>query len=153
MRRATTVLGLLGALAGCAAPLRYTPVAQPAGVRLAADYRVVGDRLRVEVETGGYRLEQAWIVRPDGARLGPLVVEPGAGRGGTGLGIGVGVGSVGGSGGVSIGTGVGVGTTVGGTPPASTTVAWFPLPEAGPAPWSLEVTVVGIQPTLIVLGP
>jgi len=140
-------------LAGCATSLPYAPAEQPAGVRLAADYRVVGDRLQVSIDTAGYRLEQAWILRPDGVAVGPLTVEPPSPGGDTGVGIGLGVGSVGRSGSVSIGTGLGVGTGIGGGRGGRYTTAVFPLEAIGPPPWRLQVKVVGIQPTVIVLGP
>lgn len=141
------------ALAGCASALPYTPAEQPAGVRLAAGAAVVGDRLRVPIDTAGYRLEQAWILRPDGVAIGPLTVEPPAPGGGSGLGIGLGVGSVGRSGSVSIGTGIGVGTGIGGPRGGRHPVAVFPLEQIGPAPWRLQIKVVGIQPAVIVLDP
>jgi hypothetical protein len=139
-------------LAGCASSPRYTPAEQPAGVRLSACYLVAGDTLRVSIESGGYRVEDALILRPDGAVVRPLAIEPPGPRGGSGLGIGIGVGgSVGSGGGVSIGSGVGVGTGVGSGQPYA--VAVFPLDQAGPPPWSLHVKVVGIQPVIIVLPP
>lgn len=154
--RALTPLALAAAVAGCAAgTLPYTPARQPAGFPISADYRVVGDRLRVEIDTGGYRLEEALIVRPDGAGIPAQTIEhPGARGGGSGVGIGIGVGGASRSGSVGIGTGVGVGTTLGGDGRVGgTTLAWFPLDHAGPGPWRLRVKVVGVQPTDIVLGP
>ncbi len=157
------LLGLAAALAlavvaaGCAAStLRYTPERQPAGILLSADYAVAGDRLRVEVDTGGYRLEWAEILRPDGREVRAETIEhPGVGRSGSGFGIGVGVGTARRTGSVGVGGGVGVGTTVGGGEPRpeATTVAVFPLEAAGPAPWRLRVKVVGIEPVVIVLDP
>jgi hypothetical protein len=141
------------ALAGCASGFRYTPAEQPAGVRLAADYRVVGDTLRVSIESGGHRVEDVLILRPDGAVVRPLAIEPPGPGGGSGLGIGIGLGgSVGSGGGVSVGTGVGLGTGIGGGGRRHA-VAVFPLEPAGPAPWILHVKVVGIQPVVIVLPP
>jgi hypothetical protein len=145
--RGLPVVALL--LTGCASSLPYTPAEQPAGVRLAADYRLAGDRLVVSIDTAGYRLEQAWILRPDGVAIGPLTVEPPSPGSGSGLGIGLGVGSVGSSGSVSIGTGIGID---GGSRSRYTT-AVFPIETIGPPPWRLQVKVVGIQPAVIVLGP
>ena len=55
---------------GCAGPsLPYTPAEQPAGATLSAGYRVVGDRLQIEVDTDGRRLEVATVVRADGTPL------------------------------------------------------------------------------------
>jgi hypothetical protein len=145
--------GLLGALAlaGCASALPYTPAEQPAGIRLAAGAAVVGDRLRVPIDTAGYRLEQAWILRPDGVAIGPLTVEPPAR--GDGIGLGIGLGTAGRSGSVSIGTGFGLGTGIGSPRGGRHPVAVFPLDQIGPAPWRLQVKAVGIQPAVIVLDP
>jgi hypothetical protein len=33
-----------------------------------------------------------------------------------------------------------------------TTIAWFPLAPAGPAPWRVYVKLAGIEPTTIVVG-
>ncbi len=153
-RRLTTVLVAL-ALAGCAAQtLRYTPDQQPSGSPISADYRQLEDRLRVEIDTGGYRLEEAQILRADGVAVPARTIEhPGYRGGGSGLGLGLGVGSIGRSGGVGIGTGVGVGTTLGPGRAEGNTFADFPLAEAGPAPWRLRVKVVGVTPVVIVLDP
>src|SRR5258708_5683367 len=63
---------LLALLAGCShATLPYKPDPQPRGARVSAAYQVVGDRLRVELDTDGQRLGQAWIVKPGGASLAP----------------------------------------------------------------------------------
>jgi hypothetical protein len=106
----------------------------------------------VSIDSGGYRVEDALILRPDGGVVRPLAIEPPGPYGGSGLGIGIGVGgSVGSGGGVSIGTGVGVGSGGGGSRPYA--VAVFPLAQAGPPPWTLHVKVVGIQPVVIVLPP
>jgi hypothetical protein len=132
------------------------PARQPAGVTFSADYRVAGDRLRVELDTGGYRVEWAELVRPDGSALRAETIEhPGAlTGGGPTFGIGVGVGSSRRTGSVGVGGEVGVGTAVGG--PAlrgDTTLAAFPLAAAGPAPWRVRVKAVGIEPVEIVLDP
>src|SRR5207302_861428 len=67
-------------LAGCShATLPYQPDPQPHGARVSADYQVVGDRLRVEIDTSGRRLEQAWILKPDGTSVAPQTVEHPAG--------------------------------------------------------------------------
>ena len=153
--RALTLLLVAALLAGCAAStLPYAPAQQPAGFPISADYRVVGDRLRVEIDTGGYRLEDAQIVRPEGAGIPAQTIEHPGPRGGSGVGVGIGIGSAGRSGSVGIGTGVGIGTTLGGGGRAEgSTLAWFPLDHVGPGPWRLRVKVVGVQPTDIVLDP
>lgn len=150
-------LALALVVAGCAAStLRYTPERQPAGYPVSADYAVAGDRIRVEVDTGGYRLEWAEIVRSDGSAVRAETIEhPGPPAGGTGLGIGLGVGSGRRTGSVGVGGGVGIGTTLGGGGPVGdgNTVAVFPLDAIGPGPWSLRVKIVGIEPVVIVLDP
>jgi hypothetical protein len=143
-------------LAGCApATLPYVPARQPAGVVLSAAYRVAGDRLRVELDTGGYRVEWAEVVRPDAsAARAETLAPPGAPAGGPEFGIGVGVGSSRRTGSVGVGGGVGVGATLGGASRrGDTTVAVFPLDAAGPAPWRVRVKAVGIEPVEIVLDP
>jgi hypothetical protein len=147
------VLLLALALGACATSPRFTPAEQPAGVRLAADYTIAGNTLRVWIESEGYRVEDVLILRPDGAVVRPLAIEPTSPGPGSGLSIGLGVGgSIGSGGGVSVGSGVGVGSGIGGGRP-SHAVAVFPLDQAGPPPWSLHVKVVGIQPVVIVLPP
>src|SRR6267142_1674980 len=63
-------------LAGCShATLPYKPDPQPRGARVSAAYQVVGDRLRIELDTSGQRLEQAWLRQPGGGSLAPDAVE------------------------------------------------------------------------------
>ncbi len=153
-RRLLALAALAGVLAGCAGSmLPYTPVQQPAGFPISADYKVVGDRLRVEIDTRGYRLEDAQIVRAEGAGIPAQTIEhPGPRGAGSGVGVGLGIGSAGRSGSVGIGTGVGIGTTLGGGGRVEgNTLAWFPLDHVGPGPWRLRVKVVGVQPTDILL--
>ncbi|MGH7311595.1 MAG: hypothetical protein ACREJV_00350, partial [Candidatus Rokuibacteriota bacterium] len=121
-------------------------------------YQIVGDRLKIELDTDGYPLEEAKILRPDGSELHPQTIEHTAyasgGYGGSGVSIGVGLGggSWGRRGGV--GGGVGVGIPVGGSSRGDgPTFAYFPLDQVGPAPWRLRVKLAGIEPTVIVLGP
>src|SRR5262245_46902673 len=154
MRLPRRVAALALVLAGCASTLPYTPAQQPAGFPISADYEVVGDRLRVEIDTRGYRVEDVRVLRPDGAALPAQTVEHPSPRGGSGLSVGLGVGGSGGSGSVGIGGGVGIGTAVGGgSRGAGTTLAWFPLADVGPGPWLLLVKVVGVQPVDILLDP
>ena len=57
-------------LAGCAhATLPYAPDPQPRGARVSADSQVIGDRVRIEIDTDGRRLEQSWIIKPDGVSV------------------------------------------------------------------------------------
>ena len=153
MRRAFPALPLLVlVLAGCSstvASLPYKPEVQPVGASISAGYTVVADRLQVEIDTGGRRLERVQIVRPDGALLEAQTIEyrPPTSGGGSPVGIGLGVGSFGVMGG-GVGTGVGVstGTTVGGGGGmvGSTTSAWFPLAQAGPGPWRVRIKLQGV---------
>lgn len=142
------------AVAGCAAPaLRYAPERQPSGTPISADYDIVGERLRVEIDTGGYRVEAAEIVRADGALVRASSIDDAPRRGGTGIGFGLGFGIGGASfrGGVGVGAGAGAGSAVGRA--EANTFADFPLAEIGPAPWRLRVKVVGTQVVEIVLEP
>jgi hypothetical protein len=144
-------------LTGCAttATLPYAPAQQPSGARISAAYQLVLDRLRIEIDTDGRRVEEAKILKADGAELRPLAIDtaPPVTTGSPGgLGIGIGGGSFGGRGGVGVGTGVSVGVPVGGSDIQGHTFAWFPLAEAGPAPWRFYVKLVGIEPTVILVG-
>src|SRR2546422_10253772 len=76
MRRRSLIGVALIVLAGCArAMLPYKPEPQPRGARVSAAYQIVGDRVRIEIDTGGRALEQVWIMKPDGSSLGPQAVE------------------------------------------------------------------------------
>ena len=76
MKLTTCLFALTIALTGCSTTtLPFKPVSQPAGVYLSADYVLLADRLRVEVDTGGYRLEDAQIVRSDNAVVRPQTIE------------------------------------------------------------------------------
>jgi hypothetical protein len=145
-------------LTGCAATtLPYTPAQQPSGARVSAGYQLVADRLRMEIDTGGRRVEEAKILKADGAELRALAIDtapPVTTGSPVGLGIGIGGGSFGSRGGVGVGTGMSVGVPVGGSGSdiQGNTFAWFPLAEAGPAPWRLYVKLAGIEPTVILVG-
>ena len=155
--RSVLVVAALLAFSGCArATLPYKPEQQPAGATVSAAYEVVGDRLKIEIDTDGRRLEEAKILRPDGSELHPQTIEhaPYVASGGSGISIGIGGGTFGGRGGV--GGGVGVGVPVGGGGPSGvqgTTLAYYPLDQVGPAPWRVRVKLAGTEPVLIVLGP
>ena len=159
MKHTRGLVALLIALTGCStATLPYKPVSQPSGVSLSADYVLLADRLRVEVDTDGYRLEDAQIVRPDNAAVRPQTIEqpPPASAGGSSFGVGLGGGTFSGGrgGGVGVGTGVGVNIPMGGdTRVAGYTVLYFALDQIGPAPWRLSVKVAEASPAEIVLPP
>lgn len=146
---AGSILTLALLLAGCAATLPYVPERQPAGVTISAAIGVRDDRLLVKIDSEGYRVERAVLVRGD-AEVAPesLVAPTDLPTSGLSVGIGVGGGSARGS--YSVGTGVGVG--MGGYREA-TTLAAFRLDAAGPSPWRLPIKVVGIEPVDIVIDP
>ena len=120
---------------------------------MSAGYQLLGERLRIEIDTGGRPLEQAWILRPDGSSVAAAAVEPApvAVDPGPMFSIGIGGGSFGRGGGV----GGGVSTDVpvgGGTRVSGNTIVWFPAADAGPAPWTLYVKVAGVQATSFPVG-
>src|SRR5215510_3350818 len=90
----------------------YKPETPVPGPPISAAYSVTTDRLRIEIDTGGRRLERAQIVKTDGALLDAQTIEftQASSGGGYGSPIGIGVGSFG-SMGSSVGTGVGVSTS------------------------------------------
>jgi hypothetical protein len=146
---------LLGACASSSS-LPYRPEVQPPGATISAAYTIVSDRLRVEIDGGGRRLERAQIVKPDGTLLEAQTIEytPAAG-GGSPVGIGFGIGSFGSmGGGVSTGVGVSTGTTVGGggSGAIATAIASFPLAQAGPSPWRVRVKLQGTDPADVLVG-
>jgi hypothetical protein len=145
----------VGLSACSAATLPFKPEAPP-GSPISADYMVLSDRLRVEVDTGGYRLEDAQLVRTDGAVVRPQTVEsPPPGSGSTvGLGIGAGRSSYNRGGGVGLGTGIGMDVPVGTTNRVQgNTVVYFGLDQTGPPPWRLNVKAAETPPATIVLPP
>src|SRR5258705_13138166 len=142
----------LGACASSSLNLPYKPEVQRSGATISAAYTIVADRLRVEIATDGRRLERAQVVRPDGALLEAQTIEytPPVSGGGSPVGIGFGIGSFGSMGG-GVGTGVGVstGTTVGGGSASAvgpSTIASFPLAQAGPSPWRVRRKLQGGEP-------
>lgn len=142
-------------LAGCSqATLPYKPDPQPRGGRVSAAYQVVGDRLRIELDTDGKLLEQAWIMKPGGASLAPDAVESPPVVTGPPPSISVGVGGASFGRGVGVGSGVGVGMPIGTGPSRiqGNTIVWFPLAPAGPAPWQLYVRLAGVEPTQFLVG-
>ncbi len=159
MKLTRYLFALTIALTGCSSTmLPFKPVSQPAGVYLSADYVLMADRLRVDVDTYGYRLEDAQIVMPNNTIVRPQTIEqpPPAYSSGSSVGFGVGGGSFSGGrgGGVGVGTGVGVNIPMGGdTRVAGYTVLYFALDQIGPAPWRLSIKVAEASPAEIVLPP
>ena len=144
-------------LSGCAtsSALRYRPEAPGVGASISADYMVLADRVRVEIDTRGARLEDIQILMPDGSAIRPQTIEYPAFRSDSGVSFGIGVGGGGyRSGGMGVGTGVGVGTTVpvGDTRADGNTVAYFRLDQVGPAPWRVRTQLTGLGPAFFVLG-
>jgi hypothetical protein len=161
MRGTVATMLLAGALAACSsssAGLPYRPEVQPAGATVSAAYTIVGDRLRVEIDGGGRRLERAQVVKADGGVLEAQTIEytPAASRGGSPVSIGFGIGSFGHvGGGVSTGVGVSTGGVVGGGGSAAevgSSIASFPLAQAGPRPWRVRVKLVGVDAADILVG-
>jgi len=160
MKLAGCLLALTIALTGCSSTsLPYKPVPQPSGASLSADYMLLTDRLRVEVDTGGQRLEDAQIIRSDNVAVRPQTIEqpPLAYTPGPSLGFGFGGSSYSGGrgGGTAVGSGVGMSVPVGSgeTHVAGNTVLFFALDQVGPAPWRLNVKVAETSPAEIVLPP
>jgi len=142
-------------LAGCAhAMLPYRPDVQPEGGRVSAAYQTVGDRLRIEVDTSGKPLEQAWIFTAAGQSIPPQAVEnpPVVASPAPSLSIGIGGASYGRGGGVGSGAEVGVPIGGGAGRIEGHTIVWFPLASVGPPPWRLYVKLTGISPTTFSVG-
>src|SRR5262247_850522 len=154
MKLRTCLFALTLALTGCSSTtLPFKPVSQPSGVYLSADYVLLADRLRVDLDTYGYRLEDAMILRVDNQIVRPQTIEqpPPAYSSGSSVGFGFGGGC---GGGTAVGTGVGVNIPIGGdTRVAGYTVLYFALDQIGPAPWRLNVKVAETSPAEIVLPP
>jgi hypothetical protein len=157
-RGAAAVALLAGAvlLAGCGSSgLRYKPEPPGVGAPVSADYTVLVDRVRVEIDTRGTRLEDVQILKPDGTEIRPETIEFPGFRTSGGLGVGIGMGgSTYRGGGVGVGTGVGFGTTfpVGDPVADGNTVAYFLLDQVGPAPWRLRAQLSGLGPVFFVIG-
>jgi len=145
------------ALSACANPtFRYRPEPPLADSWISADYMIMADRLRVEIDTGGYRLLDAQILKSDGAAVRPQTVEqPPAGSGSSvGFGFGVGGTNYGRGGAVGVGTGVGMEIPMGGnTKVQGTTVLYFALDQIGPAPWRLSATIAETNPAAVIVLP
>jgi hypothetical protein len=149
----------LGAACSSSTPysgLPYKPETPVTGANISAAYTIVTDRLRVEIDTGGHRLERAQIVKPDSSVLEAQTIEYSApsGAAGSPVSIGIGIGRYGGMGGVSTGVGVSTGGVVGGSGSSAgaNTIASFPLDQAGPRPWRVRVKLEGMEAVDIVVG-
>jgi len=156
MKATHGLLGLAVGLSACsAAGLPFKPETPP-GSAISADYMMLADRVRIEVDTGGYRLEDVQLVRSDGAVVRPQTIEsppPGTGSS-IGLGIGTGRTSYGGGGAVGVGTGIGMEVPVGTSNRVQgNTLIYFDLNQTGPPPWRLTVKVAEASPATIVLPP
>lgn len=147
---ATLISVALGGCAGTSLP--YKPEMQPPGAKVSAAYAIVGDRVRIEVDTGKRRLEEASVLKPDGSVLQAQAIELGPPTSSSSSPISIGIG--GGSYGGGVGTGVGVGFPVGGgvTTSDGNTYAFFPVSQAGPPPWRVNVKLSGTEPVVIVVG-
>src|SRR2546425_5388100 len=150
MRPRLSLAALVIAFGGCATAvsLPYKPESPPAGGAISADYTLLADRLRVEIDTSGYRLEDAQIVKADQKTVRPQTIEqPPVAAGSSGIGIGIG-GATGG--GVGVGTGVGVNIPMGaGTRVQGNTILYFALDQIGPAPWRPSVKGAPTTPAVI----
>jgi len=138
--------------------LPYKPEVQPAGATISAAFTVVADRLRVEIDSGGRRLERAQIVMSDGSVLEAQTIEYTVApySGGSPVGLSFGIGGFSGGGGSAVGTGVGVSTGGivggGGSGAIGSSIASFPLAQAGPSPWRVRVTLQGTEPAEVLVG-
>ena len=157
MKTLAFALGSLVLLASCASSptLPYAPAQQPPGATISAAYQIAGDTLRFQVDTDRRLLQEARIIKADGTNIPPvnienppLVTTPSQ----SSIGFGIGGFSGGGGGGVGVGTGVsmpGGGST---TTMEGHTFVSFPLAQAGPAPWRLQLLLAGTPPVVIVVG-
>ena len=155
MTRHLLMVLTLVAAAGCSLPtLPYYPARQPPGASVSAAYQLAGNQLRMEIDTGHRRLEEALIVKADGTvvRAQAIEVAPSVTTSSP-VGVGIGGGSYGSGGGV--GTGVGIGFPVGNTTTVTegNTVAVFSADDAGPPPWRLNLRLAGTEPLEIRVGP
>ena len=136
--------------------LPYKPEVQPPGASISAAYTVVSDRLRMEIDTGGLRLERAQIVKPEALLEAQTIEYAMPAPAGPPIGIGLGVGGFSGGMGGGVGSGVGISTSAplggGGGSVGGTTIASFPLAQAGPSPWRVRVKLQGKDPVDILVG-
>lgn len=135
------------ALVGCGPKkLQYEPDPFIKSAKLlSADYTELDNKLMVEVNTDGFRIDQIWIAVAGGVDVKPSQIEYQTGGGG-GVGFGVGVGGGGG------GIGVGAGTGGGGGHITGITKVFFDKAAIGPAPWNMQIKLMSMPRTTIVLG-
>jgi hypothetical protein len=151
-RRAAALLVGALFLVGCApSGLRYKADAPGVGAAVSADYTVLADHVRVEIDTRGTRLEDIQILKADGTAIRPQAIEYPGYRSSSGVGIGIGMGGYSGGG---VGTGVGFGTSfpVGDAVADGNTVAYFALDQLGSAPWRVRAQLSGLGPAFFTLG-
>lgn len=157
MKGVRGLLVLAVSLSACsAATLPYKPETPPPGSAISADYIYLADRIRVELDTGGYRLEDVQLVKADGGAVRPQTIEnPPSGSGSSvGFGIGMGGANYGRGGAVGVGTGVGMEIPMGsGNRVQGNTLVYFGLDQIGPPPWRLNVKIAETSPATIVLPP
>jgi hypothetical protein len=151
------ILMTLGTACSSSTPysgLPYKPEVPVTGAAISAAYTIVSDRLRVEIDTGGRRLERVQIVKSDGPILEAQTIEYSAPSGSVGspLSIGIGIGRFGG--GVGTGVGVSTGGVVGGggSSAGANTIASFPLDQAGQRPWRVRIKLEGMEPADVLVG-
>jgi hypothetical protein len=156
MRVMTALIAAASIVSGCASPtLPYRPERQPFGARISADYTLIQEALRVQIDTDGRQLQDAYILAPDGSPVRAQAIEYppiGPPTSAVQIGVGFGGGSWGYGGGVGVGTGMSVGAPIGAGQPQGATVATFPATSIGPAPWHLRVKLAGLDEAAIVLG-
>ena len=149
------LLVLAVGLSACStATLPFKP--ETPGSAVSADYIILADRVRVEVDTGGYRLEDAQLLTAAGGVVRPFAIEsppPGSGSS-IGLGIGMGRTTYGRGSAVGVGTGIGTEMPVGtGNRVQGHTVLYFGLDQTGPPPWRLTLKAAETSPVTIALPP
>jgi hypothetical protein len=160
MTRVLVVLATVTSLVagGCSGTsLPYKPEVQPSGVKVSAAYSIIGDRVRIEVDTGRRHLEEVGIIMPDGSTVRADAIElgPPTYTAGSPISIGVGGGAYGGSGGSVGGGGVGIGFPIGGggsTLTEGNMYAFFSATQVGPPPWRVNIKLSGADPVVIVVG-
>ena len=153
--RALVILAL--GLSACATPtFRYRPEPPLADGSISADYMLMADRLRVEIDTGGYRLLDAQILKVGRLRRSPA--DGRAAAGGQRLERRVRI--RGGRDELRAGRSgrrryrSGHGDSHGsGTRVQGTTVLYFALDQVGPAPWRLSATIAETNPAAVIVLP
>jgi len=129
------------------------------GARISADYTLIQDVLRVEIDTDGRQLQDAFILSPEGRPVRAATVEyPPLAPPSTALqvGLGFGAGNLGSGGAVPVGTGtvtgLAIGVPIGEGRLQGSVLATFSAPAVGPGPWQLRIKLAGLDEMSIVLG-